>query len=239
MILTLTIGEITGILYDAFYSHKRTFRMTPFDKTYNFFKKPWVIGLTIILIILVYKFLDIPIATYFHQLDLRSNMHLLNIFTYLGQWSFYILLFLMAGLYFRYAHKNALFEARSWYLLSCVIIPNLICIMVKICVSRARPDLLFSSNEFGFYWFKSSDLYWSFPSGHAITSIAVVSGLSVLIPRYFYLLFITASLVVISRVVLYRHYLSDVMTGAYISILVVGFYTQYFRAYWTSRLKLS
>jgi membrane-associated phospholipid phosphatase len=203
--------------------------MTQFEKTVHFMKKPWVIILYAILVVLVYIFSDKAIATYFHQLDLRTNIHALNILTAFGKWAAYVVLFFAAGLYFRYIRVNSVYESRSWFLLGCVLAANLVCLVAKIILGRARPDLLFASNEFGFYWFKLKSVYWSFPSGHTITVVSLAAGLGVLFPRYFYAILAVALLIVASRVLLYYHYLSDVMAGFYVSILVVGLFTQYLK----------
>lgn len=203
--------------------------MTSYEKTFHFMKKPWVIALYVVLVVLVYLFVDRPIAIYFHQLDLRAHAPILNLLTALGKWTAYVVIFVFAGLYFRYIRKNSSNEVKAWYLLACILIPNLVALIVKIALSRARPELLFSSHYYGFYWFKLHDLYWSFPSAHAVTITALASGLGVLIPRYFYLFLVVALLVACSRVLLYYHYLSDVMTGFYLSLLVVGIFTSYFK----------
>lgn len=134
-----------------------------------------------------------------------------------------------AAVYFRYVRTNPVSEARAWYLLGCVLVANLVCFVLKVALSRARPDLLFSSNEFGFYWFRMGKYYWSFPSGHTTTVVSLAVGLGVLFPRYFYAALGVALLVAASRVLLYYHYLSDVMTGFYLTVLVVGFYTHYLK----------
>lgn len=203
--------------------------MTPFEKLFNFMKKPWVIILYAILVILAYYFIDQPLATYFYQLDLRTKMPLLGVLTAFGKWIAYVLLFFIAGLYFRYIQVNTVYETRAWYLLGCVLLANLVCLVLKVTLSRARPDLLFSSNEFGFYWFKLSSDYWSLPSGHTTTVISLAAGLGMLVPRYFYVLLIAAFLIVASRILLCFHYLSDVMSAFYISLLVVGFFTEYIK----------
>ncbi|WP_133137062.1 phosphatase PAP2 family protein [Legionella rowbothamii] len=203
--------------------------MTQFEKTFEFMKKTWVILLYAILVILSYIFVDKTLATYFHQLDLRTNIHALSILTAFGQWIVYIGLFFCAAVYFRYVRTNPVSEARAWYLLGCVLVANLVCFVLKVALSRARPDLLFSSNEFGFYWFRMGKYYWSFPSGHTTTVVSLAVGLGVLFPRYFYAALGVALLVAASRVLLYYHYLSDVMTGFYLTVLVVGFYTHYLK----------
>lgn len=204
--------------------------MTQFDRTFNFMKKPGVIITYVILVVLAYLFADQPLATYFHKLDLRTNLKLLKILTAFGQWAAYLPLFFLAGLYFRYIQKNQVYETMSWYLLACVFVPNMVGFIIKICIGRARPDLLFDIHSFGFYWFQFKSLYWSFPSGHTITVVAVASGLGVLFPKHFYVLLALALCVALSRVLLYHHYLSDVMTGFYLSIVVVGLMTEFFRS---------
>ncbi|WP_454785153.1 phosphatase PAP2 family protein [Legionella sp. WA2024007413] len=201
--------------------------MTQFEKLFNFMKKPWVIIFYAILVFLAYYFVDRSVATYFHQLDLETKLPILGILTALGKWVAYIVLFFVAGLYFRYIQVNPVYEQRSWYLLGCVLLANLVCLILKVVLSRARPELLFASNEFGFYWFQLSSKYWSFPSGHTTTVISLAAGFGALFPRYFYSLLVIALLVAASRILLCFHYLSDVMSAFYISLLVVGFFTEY------------
>lgn len=197
--------------------------MTQFEHLFHIMKKPWVIGLYSTLVILAYCFVDQPLAIYFHTLDLRASVPLLQGLTALGKWPIYIVLFSAAGFYFRYVRKNKSMEHNAWLLLACVVLANLAALILKVTLSRARPELLFNSNLFGFFWFKFNDLYWSFPSGHTITVVSVAAGLGVLFPRYFYAVLLCALLVVMTRVFLYFHYLSDVMAGFYLSLLITGF----------------
>ena len=203
--------------------------MTQFERTYNLMKNPWTILVYIVLVILAYHFVDRPLATYFHQLDLRTNLHILNLLTGLGKVTIYVVLFTLAGLYFRFIGTNPVYEARSWYLLACVVLANLLCLILKTSLGRARPDLLFTSNIFGFYWFKGTALYWSLPSGHTTTVVSLAGGFGVIFPKYFYAFLGLAFLIVLTRVLLYYHYLSDVMTAFYLCILVVGVFTQYIK----------
>jgi membrane-associated phospholipid phosphatase len=203
--------------------------MTQFEKTYNLMKNPWTILVYTVLVILAYHFIDRPLATYFHQLDLRTNLHILNLLTGLGKVIIYVVLFAVAGLYFRFIGTNPVYEARSWYLLACIVLTNLLCLMLKTSLGRARPDLLFTSNIFGFYWFKTTALYWSLPSGHTTTVVSLASSFGVIFPKYFYAFLGLAFLIVLTRVLLYYHYLSDVMTAFYLCILVVGVFTQYIK----------
>jgi membrane-associated phospholipid phosphatase len=203
--------------------------MTQFERTFNLIKKPWAMVVYAVLVILAYQFVDKPLAIYLHELDLRTNLHVLNILTSTGKVFIYVVLFAFLGLFFRYVRTNFVYEARSWYLLACVVVSNLICLILKTTLGRARPDLLFTNNDFGFYWFKLSSSYWSFPSGHTTTVISLAAGLGVIFPKYFYAFLVPAFFVVLTRVLLYYHYLSDVMTALYLCLLVVGLFTQYIK----------
>jgi len=59
-----------------------------------------------------------------------------------------------------------------------------------------------------------------FPSGHAQTAFALAASLTILFPRWGVPLFVAATAVGISRIILTSHYLSDVIAGAGIGILL-------------------
>lgn len=197
--------------------------MTQFEHFFSIVKKPWVTISYGILVFLAYHYIDRPLALYCHDLDLGTLGTILNKLTLLGTWIFYVAGFAFLGLYFRYANKNRLFERRAWFLFSCLALSSLAAFVLKVCLSRARPDLLFENNLFGFFGFKLDASYWSFPSGHTVTVVALAAGLGVLFPKYFYSVLLVAFLVIMTRVLLCFHYLSDVMIGCYLSILIPGF----------------
>lgn len=203
--------------------------MRQFEEAFYYDKKPWVIALYTVLVVLAYCFIDKPLATHLHDLDIRNKLYVLSLFTVLGESSLYLALFFISALFFRYWKRNPSYEAKSWYLFACVLLPTLLCVVLKIMLGRARPDLLFSDNLFGFYGFHLKKLYWSFPSGHSVAVAAVAAGIGVIYRRYFFAIMGLALMVTLSRVILYRHYLSDVMTGFYLGLLVVGLLTEYFK----------
>lgn len=60
---------------------------------------------------------------------------------------------------------------------------------------------------------------YSFPSNHALNNFAAASYFSFLFPQFRAILFITASLIAISRVYLGLHYPSDIIGGAILGII--------------------
>ncbi|HYM72743.1 MAG TPA: phosphatase PAP2 family protein [Stellaceae bacterium] len=92
--------------------------------------------------------------------------------------------------------------------------------LLKVIAGRTRPKLLFATGTYDFGWFGLRADDWSFPSGHAATAAALMAALWYLWPRPWPLYILGAVLVATSRVVTGAHYLSDVVAGAVIAVLV-------------------
>jgi len=92
--------------------------------------------------------------------------------------------------------------------------------LLKVIVGRTRPKLLFATGTYDFGWFGLRSDDWSFPSGHAATAAALMAALWCLWPRPLLLYIAGAALVAVSRVVTGAHYLSDVVAGAVIAVVV-------------------
>jgi membrane-associated phospholipid phosphatase len=91
---------------------------------------------------------------------------------------------------------------------------------LKILVGRTRPKLLFADGIYDFTWFGWRADHWSFPSGHAATAAALMTALWCLWPQPLWLYVAGAALIAASRVITGQHFLSDVVAGAAIGILV-------------------
>ena len=196
--------------------------MAPFDRFLNTMLRPWVAGSYVALIVLSFFYLDKPLAYYFHGLSLNTAFPLLHWVTCLGVGLIYMSAFLVLALFFRYIYRNKTWEARSWFLWLCVLMPNLITLFLKIMLGRARPALLFDDHLYGFYGLHSNSLYWSFPSGHTTTVVGLFLGLGLVFPRYFYGCLLSGLLIISTRVLLTNHYLSDVMATSYLVLLEIG-----------------
>lgn len=196
--------------------------MSPFDRLLRLMTKPGVASLYIALVCLSFFYFDKSLALYFHDLDLRTHFFLLTWLTKLGLGPIYIVPFFILAIYFRYVKPNPVWEARFWFLFLCLVIPGTVCGILKVILSRARPDLWFSEHLYGFYWLQLHAPFWSFPSGHTTTILAAALGLSILFPQYYYRLVVVGVAIAISRVVLTHHYLSDILTAAYLTVLELG-----------------
>ncbi|MBV9967261.1 MAG: phosphatase PAP2 family protein [Alphaproteobacteria bacterium] len=92
--------------------------------------------------------------------------------------------------------------------------------VLKVVVGRPRPKLLFAGGDYEFSWIGLSADHWSFPSGHAATAAALAAALCYLWPQPVLLYVIGAVLIAASRVVMDAHYLSDVVMGGFIGVVV-------------------
>lgn len=91
---------------------------------------------------------------------------------------------------------------------------------LKIVFGRARPRLLERYDLYGFDYLSLDPDFWSLPSGHAMTIVAVATAAYLLTRRQLPALVAIAVLVCLSRLILVEHYLSDVLMGAYLAFLI-------------------
>ena len=196
--------------------------MALFERLFALLIKPWMVVSCLGLMILFMLYLDQPIAYYFHGVGCKTTLYLMNRLTVFGWSTLYLVTLFGCAIFFRYIYRNKIWEDRSWFLWLCVVIPNLICLMLKVSLGRARPELLFSKDLYGFYGFNTHSAYWSFPSGHTSTVMGFVLGLSILFPRYWYLIILSGLFVVFSRIFLTFHYLSDVLVAIYLVLIELG-----------------
>lgn len=196
--------------------------MTLFEQLFSFMTKPRVMLSYLLLVILSYYFVDKNLAMMLFQHHINVEYSFLNGLTFFGESKLFLVGLLGAALVCRYIIRNHAWEERAWFLWLCVLIPNLICLILKVVIGRARPELLFQDNLFGFYGFQHSSLYWSLPSGHTTTVISLACGLSILFPRQSWLYFMAAFVIVATRILLLQHYLSDVLTAAFLALVEVG-----------------
>ena len=92
--------------------------------------------------------------------------------------------------------------------------------LLKVVFGRTRPKLLFADGTYDFSWLGLAADYWSFPSGHTAAVAALVTALWCLWPRHVLFYIALASVVAASRVVTGAHYLSDVVAGGFVAVLV-------------------
>lgn len=193
----------------------------------------WLVGL-VPLYLVFFLFLDRPIDRWVHVAVADTGVKSLGTaLSYLSHGPFVAIaltLGFIAGIVGvgLNAGKNRPWTAGVFYVCISCAAAQMIGEGLKFVLARARPDLLFDSGAYGFYFFSDVHNLNSTPSGHTLRIFALMTALALLFPRRRYLFLVLAVLVSLSRVVVTAHYPSDVFFGAFIGI---------FAALWAFRLK--
>lgn len=102
--------------------------------------------------------------------------------------------------------------------------------ILKIAFGRFDPSFLADEGSYGFAWIQAKPGMLSFPSGHASTSAAIATALSLMWPRARAVLIAVGGTAVAARAAQPAHFLSDVIAGAGLGVMVtVWVYRQFER----------
>jgi membrane-associated phospholipid phosphatase len=166
-----------------------------------------------------YYYLDIPVAYYSKSLG-QHIRYFFNTITYFGDSKWYLTGSGILFVYFRYIRKNARWSDKLLFVFVSIALSGLLADLIKYTLGRYRPKMLFQDGLYGFVLLHADYGMTSFPSGHANTIAALALALYWLFPRYGLLYLCIAVLVSASRVIIDAHFLSDVVVGAYLGIVM-------------------
>lgn len=199
--------------------------MTSFDKNHLLFFV-FTLGLTYIF----YQFFDKSIALYFHEFN--SNNHTVHeLFTHitrLGNSAWYLIPSILLYIYFKKFSPQPYAATIALYIFVTNLVAGLLVWLFKVPFGRARPVEYLQENIYGFQWFRIEPDYVSFPSGHTITIISTVVAFSLLFPKWRHLLLPIGAFIAFSRVVLTKHYMSDIIFASFLATLVALFLHSYY-----------
>lgn len=197
--------------------------------------------LVIIVSILSYLYFDIPMAEYFQERTGNDVWRFFRSITESGEGFYWIVPTGVVYLFYRYVPLQFL-PFSSWlqrhrledmrimgFVALTAFLSGLLVNILKLFFARYRPIEYFTSQNYGMTWFSHGFEVASFPSGHSATALGVASAVALLFPRVRYPVMIFGALVTFSRVVVAKHYLSDVLVGSFIGVLVsVYLFNKYF-----------
>jgi len=187
--------------------------------------------LTVIGIAVSIAYVDRPVALHFHQVS-PPVTEVFREITRLGVSTYYLiataglaLAFWLLGRFVetRWAQRLGAAAVVPLFLFLSIAVSGLITDLLKVVFGRARPKLLFANETFGFDWWGTKADFWSFPSGHATTVVAIAAALYCLWPRFLPLYLGFAALVSLSRAVIGAHYVSDIIAASFIAIAATAY----------------
>jgi undecaprenyl-diphosphatase len=109
---------------------------------------------------------------------------------------------------------------RVQYIFLTVLLAVMLGEVLKGIIGRGRPFVGGAANAFHYKHFAWSEIYASFPSGHATTSFALAFAVAALWPRLRMLMIAYAVIICCSRLVLLAHHPSDVVAGGLLGWIV-------------------
>ena len=180
---------------------------------------------------LCYLFVDRPFAEVFGALprDTRLTFRAIalpgNSFYWLLSSSFAFAILWLASRHPRLAGIKDRLKAWSMlplFLLTSVAMTGIVVKLLKIAFGRARPIHFSRFNEYGFSWFEMESSFQSFPSGHAVTVVAILTVFYFIMPRFLALYILVGTVVALSRAAAMYHYPSDIFFGGYIAIMMTA-----------------
>lgn len=119
---------------------------------------------------------------------------------------------------------------RVGFLFVAIGLPGLFSAIVKNMIGRARPGVPGRIDPWVFDPFHWTPAWAGMPSGHATTAFAVLAAVGTLWPRWRTAALIYALVIVISRVVVQAHFVSDTLLGAVVGITGVILIRRWFAA---------
>ncbi len=193
--------------------------------------------LTAVGVLLAYAYVDRPVALYFHR-ENGGESAVFKFITSFGVSTYYLIgtavaaaaLWLAARMTHAAARSQRLraYAAVPLFLFLSIAVSGLVTDLLKVVFGRARPKLLFAHQTFGFDWWGTQADFWSFPSGHTTTVVAIAAALYFLWPRFLPLYVAFAVLVSVSRAIVGAHYASDVIVATFIATAVTAYLRRVF-----------
>lgn len=185
-----------------------------------------VVGMALILTALAMAFLDQSLSAFFGRGDIRglwyepartlTDAGLFEVYFViaLGTWSFTKWIAPRWESLKSQPQKIEFFRRWSLNFLAALIVCGILTHILKFSVGRQRPH---KSPDFDPYVFSPFTTHWhwhSFASGHSQVMFTAATMMSLAFPKWRWLWLSFAALVCFTRVMVYDHFLSDIIFGA-------------------------
>ncbi|MDC6447474.1 phosphatase PAP2 family protein [Alphaproteobacteria bacterium] len=190
-----------------------------------------ILTFLVINIFLSHRF-DTSLYNYFSKLNYgQGSVYLKGFFigiTSLGDSLWYFLIFFITFLasFFLYniklisLKKYSYLKNFSLYGFVYLFLVGLVTQIIKHLIGRPRPNHTDFSESLVFNFFSTESSFHSFPSGHSSTTIAVLLIVCLLLPRLKIFFYVCSFLIAVSRVVVGAHFVTDVIAGGVVAIII-------------------
>ena len=200
------------------YTNSKTDQEISFNKT----KKLILISFPVVVLFCVigYFFFDLPVAKYCNSIFSNNKIRrILKDISKLGIATFYLICSAVIFMFFRFIRKREIWSNRALFVFLSISLSGVLVIIAKFIFGRYRPKMFFEDQLYGFAFFQLKGKMTSFPSGHASTIVALMLSLYLISPKYRVFYFVIGFVVVITRVAVYHHFMTDVIFGSYVAAI--------------------
>jgi membrane-associated phospholipid phosphatase len=181
---------------------------------------------------LLMRFIDLPLAIWFHNHVSDALYKQFEIISAIGGSAVYVsaalLIYIVSLVAVRRGWTCPLacgFERltrASLLVVTTMALGGLIIALLKSLIARARPEMYFGHDFYGFGRAFSRAPFDSFPSSHTLTAFALAAAMGHIKPALRIPLFLLASVVALARLGETDHFLSDVIAAALIAAAVAA-----------------
>jgi membrane-associated phospholipid phosphatase len=189
----------------------------------------WLIALTLdaVAVVVSYQWLDRPIATFSHGLQLAPKQAVFEPLTHIPDplMPAAAVIFVLMGLLALSGRTLSRLESTVVVCSLSLPMAETIKDQLKFVFGRYWPETWVQHNpsfigdgSYGFNWFHSGPWYQSFPSGHTTLTCAVASVLWIAYPRLRPLWALGVAAVVIGLLGADFHFLSDIIAGGFVGV---------------------
>ena len=161
-----------------------------------------------------FLFIDAELAKMLENLSINVKRHLKS-FSKLFAPEFHLILAAIA-LPFIFLKRRQTKYQPFLFLYASIFVTGVTVKALKYIVGRSRPSELIKHNIEGFDFFSLKSSYHSFPSGHTCIIFASIYVLSMYFPKQKLLLISLGFIISLVRVVINKHYLSDVIATGFL-----------------------
>lgn len=190
--------------------------------SFNRTKKLILISFPIVVLfcIIGYFFFDLVVAKYCASTFTNNKTRsIIKDVSKLGIATFYLSFAALCFLFFRFIKQRKVWSNRALLVFLSISLSGILVVIVKYIFGRYRPKMFLEEQLYGFQFLQLKGKLTSFPSGHASTIVALMLVLYFISPKYKVIYFAIAFVIVISRVLVCHHYLTDVVFGSYIAVV--------------------
>ena len=191
----------------------------------------FIFALLLVSVLLTYK-IDVGIYKFFSQFDYGyESVYLKKFFigiTELGDSLWYFFMFFIIFSISFLSKKTSLISFKTYSYLKrfslfgffYLLLVGATTQIIKHLVGRPRPNHASLDEGFDFNFLTTESTFHSFPSGHSSTIIAIALIASLVLPSLKYFFYICGLIIAFSRVVVGAHFITDVVAGTLIAIIV-------------------